>query len=54
MPAKEEILSERQLAAATGLNGLNCHNLNQVSSSSFVLSDTRIGENKNNSPPHLA
>ena len=55
VPTKEEILSERQVAVTTGLGGFNRHNLNQVSSSSFVLSETRVGENqapyKNHSPP---
>ena len=54
MPAKEEIFSERQLAAATGLNDFNRHNLNQVSPASGFPLASRIGENKNNSPPHLA
>ena len=40
---KEDVLSEKQ-AALGGLGGFNRHNLNQISSSSFVLSETRVGE----------
>ena len=57
MPVKDDVMSEMQ--GGVGLGIMNRQNLNQVSASSFVMSDTRVDTNtyknansKNMSPNH--